>query len=390
MQSNDIIEVLENRDARAYILRHIHDDVQELALRDSNKGILNFKTVLSLIEIYKKASSKLPKLITRLPALTAKMYEQSSSERIAEYKASLISGKVLIDLTAGLGVDDLAFRHSFDRVIALDVDPQVHMLAEYTRKAAGATNVERILSKAEEMEIAGADWVYLDPDRRSTGKRAFKLEEMQPSLKLLYPKLKKERKKTMIKLSPLFDIQFAVETFPDVCDIYVLSEKNDVKEVLLIIDFEKHEEVTLHAVNLDKNTFQYSGTLVSDHKSATLKQDQHYIYFPLSALVKSGLSSKYLNQLGIHKFSEFEYYGSNEAHPNEGSTCYEIISKCDPSTKKIAQMLDEHGRNFTLMLRGKGQREALLRKHKLHEGSEDILLVLNGKYKEAFLLRRYM
>jgi hypothetical protein len=89
-----------------------------------------YRLLASQLALYPKAAGKLPVFTSKFCYLTSKSYEQSSSEATADYKASMFKGNTLIDLTGGLGIDDIAFSRSFNRVISVDSDKELNKLAE--------------------------------------------------------------------------------------------------------------------------------------------------------------------------------------------------------------------------------------------------------------------
>jgi len=105
VQSNDIIDVLENYEATTFIDERFTDDIATLSLRFSGKTSFNITVCLQLLELYRKATHKLPFFVEHKLALDKRSYEQSTSQRVALYKSQLINGGTLLDITAGLGVD---------------------------------------------------------------------------------------------------------------------------------------------------------------------------------------------------------------------------------------------------------------------------------------------
>ena len=109
-----------------------------------------YKLLAAQLTLYQKAKDKLPMFISKFCYLTSKSYEQSSSEALANFKASLYSGETLIDLTGGLGIDDIAFSKTFKKVISIDIDEELDMLTKINLKKLGISNIERITAKAED------------------------------------------------------------------------------------------------------------------------------------------------------------------------------------------------------------------------------------------------
>ena len=80
------------------------------------------QTLAAQISARQKARDKLPTWyasddVLFPPALSV---EQASSERTAQYKASLVDGALLIDLTGGMGVDTWAFAQQVGQVMYVE------------------------------------------------------------------------------------------------------------------------------------------------------------------------------------------------------------------------------------------------------------------------------
>ncbi|GGH40807.1 class I SAM-dependent methyltransferase [Microbacterium album] len=80
------------------------------------------------------------------------------------------------DLGCGIGGDSLAFASLGLDVLAVDADPVTAALAAYNlapfrQDTAGGAGVEVRAARAEEVDLAGVDAVWLDPARRTAGHR---------------------------------------------------------------------------------------------------------------------------------------------------------------------------------------------------------------------------
>ena len=95
---------------QAYILAHLTTDVRALLLNPPKQPPLDYRLVAEQIQARQKAREKLPTWYAHLALVfpAALSVEQASSEQTAAYKAALVSGGLLIDLTGGMGVDAAA------------------------------------------------------------------------------------------------------------------------------------------------------------------------------------------------------------------------------------------------------------------------------------------
>ena len=99
--------------------------------------------------------------------------EQTSSELTAEYKSRLISGKTLIDLTGGFGVDAYYFSKTFDTVTHCELNQELSSIVSHNFKVLKISTIETIaddgLSILQSSDT-NYDWIYVDPSRRNESK----------------------------------------------------------------------------------------------------------------------------------------------------------------------------------------------------------------------------
>ena len=275
-----------------------------------------YKLLAAQILLYPKAAKKLPLFTSRFCFLTSKSYEQSSSEALANYKASLFKGSVIIDLTGGLGIDDIAFSKIFENVVSVDSDKELNMLAEVNFMKLNIKNIERYTSSAETFiqKIITADLVYIDADRRmnSSGKKAITLHDSSPNIPGMMNRLFEISPVVLLKLSPLIDITYIKRTLKHVKEIRIVSLNGEVKEILVLLDISFKGESEAIAVEVLPNggVIQFS----SLYKKKILKEDQteqKYFFEPAPALIKAGLVKSYAEHMGLNLlFKNNIYYTS--------------------------------------------------------------------------------
>ena len=390
VQSNEILGLLENEESKVFIIKHLNDNPSELALKYANKVDFNLKSALDLLSVYRKSRNKLPSLTAQMAAMTDRSYQQASSERIAAFKAKLLKGQKLLDMTGGLGVDAMAFAKHFEQVLSVDTDEQLNELVNFNLKLMNLPNVKRITQAAEDAELKGVDWAYLDPDRRKDDQRFISVEQLQPNLKVLVPKLLSAGVKVAVKMSPLFEIQEFVKEFPDTKEALVLSEKGEVKEVLYLL-YSGQESRKIHAVEVAQGPFHL--TWSEDKMNATISEKQQiegkYIYLPKAALSKSRLANHYLQSLGIQKLKGLEVYYSTVPVQLVGVRAFEVLRECDASIKSIKNQIKSEGLTYlNLMIKGSRQTPAqLAKKLGIKEGGKEYLLQLHASVNRAFICR---
>ena len=157
------LDILAQDSSRELIERHIGEDPARAALRLGPHAAL----LSTQIKYLQRAKTKLPSYHRARCIIPPLAFEQASSEAAAEAKT--YEGGLCIDLTCGLGVDSLMLSRRFRRVVSLERDPVLALVARYNFERLEARNIEVICTSAETFvaEFAGtADLIYADPARR--------------------------------------------------------------------------------------------------------------------------------------------------------------------------------------------------------------------------------
>ena len=87
MQSNHIITVLSSDEGIRFLKNNLNNNPNDLALKYAGKTKFDLKTALSLLGIYKKAAKKIPVVTDNFLAIDQRSYEQSTSQKVAQFKA---------------------------------------------------------------------------------------------------------------------------------------------------------------------------------------------------------------------------------------------------------------------------------------------------------------
>ena len=199
------------------IRQHLNDDIYALSAKDGWYGNSDKKWLLQQIQSRQKAKSKLPSWYGNFDLLFPPplSVEQASSELTASYKASLVAGGTLVDATGGMGVDSSFFARRFQKVVYMEMQPNLVELARHNFGTLGLPNVEARLNPDGSIgNLPDADCVFLDPSRRDAGRRVFLLEECTPDLLSWWPQLTARYETVLVKLSPMYDITSAVRALP--------------------------------------------------------------------------------------------------------------------------------------------------------------------------------
>ncbi|MDB5260840.1 MAG: hypothetical protein JWQ14_121, partial [Adhaeribacter sp.] len=232
-------------------------DPAKLLLQGQRFRHLPLKVLVHYIQARQKIKQKLPRWYQHLAIVYPQTLslEQSSSETTAAFKANLVAGNILLDLTGGFGIDSYFFAKKMKEVIYVERNPELAQIAQYNSRVLGAANIHFHHSEAETYlnNFEGpADWIYLDPARRDTAnKKVHLLTDCEPDILKILPQLSAKGHHIMLKTSPMLDISQALQQLKQVHKIYVVAVDNECKEVLYHLS--AHDNITnpaVEAVNL--------------------------------------------------------------------------------------------------------------------------------------------
>lgn len=227
-------ELLRSDELRQAVAAARGRDPLDVAL---DRTVPHARLVATQVKYLARAERKLPTYAAAQCILPPRAFEQASSEATAAHKA--IEGDTVLDLTCGLGVDSLYLSRRFRRVVALERDPLLARITSENFSRMGVANIEVVNTSAEEylrQEGLHFDWIYADPDRRSTeGRKLVLLEACSPDIVALKPKIDRITARLCLKNSPLFDVDEALRLFPD-SRVEVLSLGDECKEMLIYAD----------------------------------------------------------------------------------------------------------------------------------------------------------
>lgn len=279
----------------AFIKEHCNDDVRGLALQATRYPQVDMRVAATQIEGRRLAATKLP----AWAAVEGIIYpvrlsmEQCSSEATARYKASLVEGTRLADLTGGFGIDCSYMAERFSEITYVERNAELCRIAEHNFALLG--KAIRVVNADSEDTLVGLplqDWIFVDPARRDRGgNKVVSLSDCEPDVCRLESLLLQRASRIMVKCSPMLDISLAMSELKSVNEVYVVAANNECKELLLVLGSEARGEVPIHTINLQgERTQRFVYTAQEEagavcHYTATLG---NYLYEPNSALMKAG------------------------------------------------------------------------------------------------------
>ncbi|NTW52234.1 MAG: hypothetical protein HGB22_06575 [Chlorobiaceae bacterium] len=284
---------------------HAHDDPSAFSMRFHGRRDLPVRAMAEQIACRQKAIKKLPSL-SKFPLLyTTLALEQASGQRAAEWKAGLMSGHRIIDLTGGLGIDTIFFARRFTEVVCCERDAVLAELSEYNRRVIGVTNVETMVGDSvrtlDSFPDDFFDWVFVDPARREKGGRSVGLEATSPDVVALHDLMLQKASRVCIKASPALEISRLEEKLPSLSSIVVLSIEGECKEILLMLDRDRVavKPASVRAVCLEEGVYEIGSQDGEVPDRQVAPEAGSWLYEPDAAIIKARLTGQLARNLKI-------------------------------------------------------------------------------------------
>ncbi len=284
-------------------------DITKLLFQNPDLENVSIKEIVEQIEAKKKCKTKLPTWFN-----TPEIYypnklniEQTSSEITAQYKSHLVSGKSLIDLTGGFGIDAYYFSKEVEHVEHCEINETLSTIVKHNYQKLGVLNITTITNdgieylKSIQQEF---DWIYVDPSRRHDTKgKVFFLRDCLPNAPNHLELLFEHSNNIMIKTAPLLDIKAGLNELHSVKEIHVVAIDNDVKELLWILEKRYSDSITIKTINFKKEDTQEFTFEMKDELEAKVSYSEplSYLFEPNSAILKSGAFKFLSEKLKVNK-----------------------------------------------------------------------------------------
>ncbi len=367
-----------NREVQDYITSNLTSDVNKIALAKPPFKNVTSAELAGQIAAKKKAKNKLPtwfntSLIYYPPLLSI---EQTSSEPTALYKSKLILGSVVIDLTAGFGVDSYYFSRKADKVYSCEINHELALINRHNAETLDAKGIQVIAGDGITFlknTKKNFDTIYLDPARRNLSNKVFKLKDCTPDVTEHLDFFLTKSKRIIIKTAPLLDISAGLAELKNVSEIHIISVKNECKELLWIIepDFNGEPKIICATLNESEKIFSFNSEELKTKTEISSLPNHGFLYEPDVALLKSGafnLIAEHFNLKKIHTQSQL--YFSDQINNEFIGRIFEIKSLLTLNELKKEKVLKGNVivRNFP------EKAENLVKKYKISPSHDDFII----------------
>ncbi|MBO3698926.1 hypothetical protein [Roseivirga sp. E12] len=351
-----MISTLTKPEIQEFIKDHLYDDPASLMLKANQYPDWPMRLIVEQIQSRRKAKIKLPSWFKREEIIYPPMLsmEQCSSELTALFKANLIpDGESMVDLTGGFGVD-FAFlssrfltNHYVERQEVL-VSKAQH---NFGRLGLSGVQIHHMDSEHFLAEEIRCDLIYLDPARRGDhNEKVVRLEDCEPNVIDLLPKLLSKSKRVMLKTSPLLDIKGAVRQLQSVESVHIVAVSNEVKELIFLLSENADIRPKIYCVNIkDKDTESFEFTFEQEEtNTVNFSQVQDFLYEPNASILKAGAFKTIGNSFGLSKLEVNSHlYTSLELIEGFPGRAFRVIDKISLNKKVLKRYFPEMKANIT-------------------------------------------
>ena len=283
---------------------------------------------LELLDLRKRAEKKFTHASEMF--FTREALEQASSETVSTYRAQRFEkDSHILDLACGIGGDTIGLaRRCF--VTAVDRDPVRLAMARRNLEVYGlADRVEFVCTDVTQITLK-ADAAFLDPSRRTEGRRVVKLSQLNPPLEFIH-RLTESIPDSAVKLSPAADYQ-ELEALGG--EIEFISERGECKEAL--VWFGRFKTISRRATILPGPfTMEYQPV-----PEIPALSPGRYLFEPDPCIIRAHLVQNLAHQMGAWKIDPLiAYLSSDEPVANPFAVMYEVIEVLPFNMKAVHRRL---------------------------------------------------
>lgn len=333
-----------------FICEHSQADVRALALQSQKYTEVDMPAAIVQIAGRRAAADKIPSWHATDKILYPRhlSLEQCSSEMTARYKASLIQGDSLTDLTGGFGIDCAFMSTSFRQATYVERQEELCEIAAHNFPLLGLSHITvRNADGVEYLEqMSPVACLFVDPARRNEqGGKTVSISDCEPNVAELEQLLLTKSQRAMIKLSPMLDLSLALRDMSHTQEAHIISVGNECKELLLIIGREAIKEVPIHCINLTaQKTQTFCFTREQEQAAACTYTDTvgDYLYEPNASLLKAGAFRSLASIYKVKKLhANSHLYTSNTLIADFPGRIFRVTSICTFNKKEIKETLSD-------------------------------------------------
>ena len=374
-----LLDSLPRWNAAADVVRSVGE------LRKAGHSPVLVAAVLHQSRLRAKAEAKFGPFAERMLFTTAGL-EQATRLSVAAMHAGRFRGAGLTrvaDLGSGIGADALAMAAIDLEVTAVELDEVTAALAAYN--LAPWPNASVVNDDATTFDLDGFDGAWLDPARRSNGRRLTDPADWTPSLDFAFGLA--ERLPVGVKLGPGIDR----DLIPDDCEAQWISVDHEVVELGVWFGPLARAGVSRAALVVTNGR---SAELTAAGDSADVEAGSlgEYVYEPDGAVIRARLIGDLGRQLRARMLdSHIAYLTADTASATPFASCFRVRETFAFDERTLKRELAARGIGvLEIKKRGVDFDPAVLRKRLALKGAESATLIVTrvGERRIALLADR--
>ncbi len=389
------ISKLKSEEVQQFIADHERDDSSKLLLGKSPFPDVSVQELVQQIEGRRICKEKIPTFYQSGIIYPPKNnLEQSSSELTAKYKASILKEfpKQVLDCTGGFGVDIYFLAQLSSQADYCEIKEELYTIVssnfeflDRPIQCHAIDGIEYLKHLSEPVDL-----LFIDPSRREAHSKTILIEQSSPNIIEHRELLLNSCTQLLVKLSPMIDIDYLIQSFSGIEQIHICSVQNDVKELLFIASKQpKNSPISLVATNISKQgeTISYQATVDENDIPEFVEQveDYQYLYEAYKVVSKAKLSDKIAHDSGLEKLATHSHlYFSKKAQEIDLFKGFKILDF--PKTintslgKELGGQINIVCKNFPL------KPQEVMRKLKVKQGGNLFLYCSKQQKKSIYVL----
>jgi hypothetical protein len=237
------------------------------------------------------------------------------------------------------------------------------------------------------------DALYIDPARRGeANKRVFAFADCEPNVVDLLPRMFEVAKDVYVKASPMADISLSIKELEYASEIYVISYKNECKEVLFKLCKDKTEDSDINIVCVDilpsyTSVFEFKYSEEANISDIKYSNALSYIYEPSSSILKAGAFKSVSKKYNAYKLAHSSHLYTSECLIGDfQGRKFEVLEVIPFSSKEIKSLFKKVPeanitvRNFPLKV------DELRKKLKIKDGGNIYIFATTDNLKQKILV----
>lgn len=386
-----------------FIREHRNDDIRSLALQAKKYPQVDMSSAIIQIAGWQASASKIPSWHATEGLLYPRhlSLEQCSSEITARYKASLVQGKTLVDLTGGFGIDCAFLAARFETTTYVERQEELCEIAAHNFPILGLKQIQVKHANGVEYlhQMPPADCIFLDPARRNEhGGKTVAISDCEPNVAALEELLLEKGKQVMIKLSPMLDLSLAIRDMRHVSETHVVSVNNECKELLLMLRSENASPtnpptlsqliICVNFANRKKQRFVFTREAEQSTDCFYTHEIGTYLYEPNASILKAGAFRSIASAFHLSKLHPNSHlYTSDERIEEFPGRIFRVTGYSGLNKKELKDVLSGVDK-ANLTIRNFPQSVAELRKRlKIADGGDIYLFATTLNDERKIIIR---